>query len=154
MTVRAGTMIAFDLDGLAVPGEGGMQAKVLADTGAARVVLVVLAAGAEVPEQRAPSQLLVQGLRGHAVLQSGGTAQAVTSGTLLLIEERVAHRLRAVEDAALLLTYTPSPAQAGEDTTPFAGLPAYVARQAPATPPRPQARAARRTLPVLRPLRP
>jgi quercetin dioxygenase-like cupin family protein len=151
-TPEAAKMIAFDLDGLAVPGEDGMCMKALADTGAARVVLVVLRADHDLPEQVAPSQLVVQALRGQASLHAGTATRLLTPGTLVLLEEHVPHRLRALTDTVLLFTYTPSPPIAGEDTTLFAALPAYVRRQPPlrprSRPPRSPA-SPRRHLPVV-----
>jgi quercetin dioxygenase-like cupin family protein len=146
-------MIAFDLDGLAGSDDTGAGMRVLADTGAARLVLVSLRAGQELPEQWAPSQLVVQALRGHASLCSGPVARPLAPGTLLLVEERVPHRLRALEDATILFIYTPSPAVAGEDTTLFATLPAYVRRQGPSmvrSRTHDLGRTPRRPLPVLR----
>jgi quercetin dioxygenase-like cupin family protein len=109
ITVASANMIAFDLEGLAEFDAAGPCLKVLAETGAARIVLVGLRAGQELPEQHVPSQLLIQVLRGMLILHTGDAVRAVQTGALVLLEERVPHRVEATDDCVLLITLTPSP---------------------------------------------
>ncbi len=135
-TASSANMIAFDLDGLVEFDAEGPCIKVLAETGDARVVLIGLLAGQELPKQHVPSQLLVQTLRGKALFHAGDMVRPAEVGGLLLIEENVPHYVEAVESCVLLLTLTPSPRQGGTDTTMYAHLPAFVSRQGSRTLPR------------------
>ena len=138
-------MVVFDLEGLAEFEAAGPCLKVLAETGAARVVLVGLRKGQELPEQQAPSQLQMQVLRGTARLHTGDTVRAVEMGTLLLLEEHVPHRVEAIDDCVLLITLTPSPVYRGVETGLYGGPQAFISRQTP----RGQRRARGRALPTV-----
>ncbi len=103
--------IVFDLKQLTVFHDAHPQATVLAETGAAQVVLLALRSGQACQDVRTPSQIIAQCLRGRADLLIGDATQALRAGLVALIESDTAHSFVATTDCVLLLTLTPSPEQ-------------------------------------------
>jgi quercetin dioxygenase-like cupin family protein len=101
--------IIFDLKQLARFGEHGPQATILAETGAAQIVLLAMHAGQTVRDVETSSQMMAQCLRGRAVLHLGTGAQALRAGLVALVEANMRHSFTATTDCVLLLTLTPSP---------------------------------------------
>ncbi len=101
--------IIFDLKDLTQFGWSGPVATILADTGAAQVVLLALRAGQAVRDVRTPSQMIAQCLRGRATVQIGEASQALRAGLVALVEADTHHSFVASTDCVLLLTLTPSP---------------------------------------------
>lgn len=120
--------IIFDLKLLTRFGEQGPQATILADTGAAQVILLALHAGQAVRDVETASQLVAQCLRGRATLHIGASAQALRAGLVALIEAQTAHSFIATTDCVLLLTLTPSPEQQRPAHTLLVDLPPLVRR--------------------------
>lgn len=109
----AGTPLVPDL--LALSGElresaatarEGRTARTLLKDGRLSVVLVVLRAGARIKEHTAPGTLTVQALRGSVDLDAGDNSVRLGAGGLLTFPPRVPHQVTALEDSALLLTFT------------------------------------------------
>jgi quercetin dioxygenase-like cupin family protein len=103
--------IIFDLKDLTQFGWASPVATILADTGAAQVVLLALRAGQAVRDMQTPSQMIAQCLRGRATVQIGDASQALRAGLVALVEADTHHSFIASTDCVLLLTLTPSPEQ-------------------------------------------
>lgn len=103
--------ILFDLKLLTQFDEQQPAAKVLAETGAAQVVLLAMRAGQAVRDVQTPSQIIAQCLRGRATLHTEAATQALRAGLVALIESETLHTFIATTDCVLLLTLTPSPEQ-------------------------------------------
>ncbi len=104
--------IIFDLKMLSVFDESAPKATILAETGAAQVVLLAMRNGQSARDLETPSQIIAQCLRGRATLRSGAATQALRAGLVALVEANTCHSLIATTDCVLLLTLTPSPEQA------------------------------------------
>lgn len=120
--------IIFDLKLLTRFGEQGPQATILADTGAAQVILLALHPGQTVSDVETASQLVAQCLRGRATLRIGASAQALRAGLVALVEAHTVHSFVASTDCVLLLTLTPSPERQRPAHTLLVDLPPLVRR--------------------------
>ena len=125
-----GALIALDLRALTHFQEDGPTVRVLADTGAARVVLFAFKAGQRLKEHTTSSQILVQVVRGQITFTAGQHGAVGRAGTLLALEARVPHGITAHTNAVVLVTMTPSPAQHSLEHSVFDHLTPLVARQA------------------------
>jgi hypothetical protein len=123
-----GDLIVFDLRTLVRFQEAAPSIQVLSDIGTARVVLLALRAGQELPGQRTTDQVLAQPLRGEIVFRSAGSQVVARAGTLLQLEARVAYSIVARTNVVALLILTPGPGEPGLDRAAFAGLSPLVAR--------------------------
>ena len=123
--------IIFDLKLLTRFSAQGPQATILADTGAAQIVLLAMHAGQAMRDVQTGSQLVAQCLRGRATLHIGATTQALRAGLVALIEADMHHTFVASTDCVLLLTLTPSPEHQQPAHSILADLPPLV-RRAPA----------------------
>lgn len=85
-------------------GASGRRAETLLKTPHLRVVLVTMRVGAELAEHAAPGPITVQPLRGRFAFLVEGEVRALAPGTLLSVDRRIRHRVRALEDGAFLLT--------------------------------------------------
>lgn len=103
--------IVFDLKQLTRFDEQQPAATVLAETGAAQVVLLAMRAGQTARDVQTPSQIIAQCLRGRATLHTDAPVQALRAGLVALIESDTLHTFQATTDCVLLLTLTPSPEQ-------------------------------------------
>jgi len=114
--------VIFDLKALTQFSDSGPRATILAETGAAQIVLLALRAGQSAQDVETRSQIVAQCLRGRATLRIGDAVQALRAGLVALIEADTRHTFVASTDCVLLLTLTPSP-----DERPAHGLLAGVA---------------------------
>lgn len=106
----ATSAVVFDLKLLTRFNDQGPQAVILAETGAAQLVLLGMRAGQRLRDVQTASQNIVQCLRGRAALILGDTApQELRAGLVTLVEAGARHSLLARTDCVLLLTLTPSP---------------------------------------------
>ena len=87
----------------------GRAAKTLVKEGQLRVTLVGLRTGVLLEEHRVAGPVLVQGLGGIARVTASSSEVEVGPGTLIALDQGVAHTVQAVEDCALLLTLTLTP---------------------------------------------
>lgn len=102
-------MVLFDLKALTQFGWSSPEAVILADTGAAQIVMVSMRNGQALRDVETSSQLIVQCLRGRTTLTIDGQEQALRAGLVALVEADTRHSFVATTDAVLLLTLTPSP---------------------------------------------
>ena len=103
--------IIFDLKALTHFDDATPTITILAETGAAQVVLLAMRNGQSARDIQTPSQLIAQCLRGRATLQIGTAVQALRAGLVALVEANTRHSFIATTDCVLLLTLTPSPEQ-------------------------------------------
>lgn len=103
--------IIFDLKALTQFSDSGPRAIILAETGAAQLVLLAMHAGQMAQDVETSSQIVAQCLRGRAALRIDASAQALRAGLVTLIEANTRHTFVASTDCVLLLTLTPSPEQ-------------------------------------------
>lgn len=76
----------------------------LLKTGTVEVVRLVMAAGKELAEHKAPGEITVQCLEGKIAFTALGKTQELTAGQLLYLGAREPHSVKCVEDASFLLT--------------------------------------------------
>jgi len=68
------------------------------------VARIVLAAGREMREHKAPGEITVQCLEGHLVFHTPDQVHSMQAGDFLYLDAGVAHSLRAVSDTSALVT--------------------------------------------------
>jgi quercetin dioxygenase-like cupin family protein len=68
------------------------------------LILMALEAGDAIAEHSAEGVVVVQLLRGHAVVQSGGESFDLRDGQVVLFQPGVRHDIRAEEQSVVLLT--------------------------------------------------
>jgi quercetin dioxygenase-like cupin family protein len=88
----------------ASPAPAGHLGKTLLRAGDLRVVLIVLGAGAKIPEHSAEGSVAIQVLDGRVVVGALQSSFDLGRGQMLALERGVPHALVAVEDAAILLS--------------------------------------------------
>jgi quercetin dioxygenase-like cupin family protein len=76
----------------------------LFETAALDVVRLVLPAGKELKEHKAPGELIVQCLEGRIVFTALGRSAELTAGQLLFLAAGEPHAVRCIENASVLLT--------------------------------------------------
>ncbi|MEO5823662.1 MAG: cupin domain-containing protein [Vicinamibacteraceae bacterium] len=82
----------------------GHNARTLIKYDDLRVVLMVLAAAARVPEHKADGRISVHVLSGHIQLRASGRTFDLRAGGLLALDRAVPHDVTALEESAFLLT--------------------------------------------------
>lgn len=85
-------------------GERDRNSRTIARTERLRITLTALRAGSEIGSDSTDDTLAVQVLRGRATIDAGGGATEVREGQLGTVPEAGTWRVRADEDALLLLT--------------------------------------------------
>ena len=103
-------LLVLDLLKSAQWSEQGPHSQLLADSEAARLVLLTLRAGKEIKEHRNASQLMLQVIDGCIVLTAADQQVTLRPGMVCQLAEGLPHQLRAEQDSVFLLTLTPSPA--------------------------------------------
>lgn len=73
-------------------------------TGKVEAVRLVMAAGKEIAEHRAPGEITVQCLEGRIAFTALGKTQELTAGQLVYLGPGEPHSVRCIEDASFLLT--------------------------------------------------
>lgn len=121
----ATNFVLFDFRALTTFDERRPHVVTLSETGAARLLLVMLRAGQRLAPQPLSSETSAQALRGRLRLTVGGdvaTAPSSTpssielrAGRLAQIEAQTPWRFDAISDAVILLSLTPSPGAATLD---------------------------------------
>lgn len=71
--------------------------------------------GKEIPEHRAPGQVLLQCLTGKVAISCGGKTCELGAGQLLFLPDREPHSVAGIEDSWLLLTLILPVAKAYEE---------------------------------------
>lgn len=87
--------------GLALPRT---KTRTLFKTNAVEVVHLVMTAGKEISEHKAPGEIIVHCLEGKIAFTAGGKTQDLEAGELLYLEAKEPHSVRCVNDASFLLT--------------------------------------------------
>lgn len=77
---------------------------VLVKTAVLEVIRLVIPAGKDVPEHKAPGEITVQCLEGAVDFTADGRTQRLAAGQLLYLAAGVAHALHGVSDASVLVT--------------------------------------------------
>jgi quercetin dioxygenase-like cupin family protein len=80
------------------------QTHTLIRTSSAELIRMVLPAGKELKEHRAPGEIVVHCLEGRVEFTTMGKTEVLTPGNLLLLPPAEPHAVRAVEDSSFLLT--------------------------------------------------
>jgi len=80
------------------------QTHTLIRTLAAELVRMVLPAGKELKEHRAPGEIIVHCLEGRVEFTTMGKTEVLTPGKLLLLPAAEPHAVKALEDSSFLLT--------------------------------------------------
>lgn len=73
-------------------------------TPAVELIRMVLPAGKELKEHRAPGEITVHCLEGRVEFTTMGRSQVLTPGKLLLLPPSEPHAVKALEDSSFLLT--------------------------------------------------
>ena len=76
----------------------------LVKTADLEVIRLVVQAGKDIPEHRAPGEITVQCLEGEVDFTAGGTPRRLAAGQMLYLDAGVPHSLTGVRDASVLLT--------------------------------------------------
>jgi quercetin dioxygenase-like cupin family protein len=124
----ATNFVLFDFRALTTFDERRPHVVTLAETGAARLLLVMLRAGQTLAPRPLASEVSAQALRGRLRLTVGGVAGVagvppstaaasieLRAGRLAQIEAQTSWRFDALGDAVILLSLTPSPGDAALD---------------------------------------
>jgi len=82
----------------------GQNAKTLIKYDDFRVVLITLKAHTRIPGHHAEGRISVQTIRGHIRLRALERTFDLAAGSLLALDQDVAHDVEALEDTAFLLT--------------------------------------------------
>ena len=82
----------------------GQNAKTLVKYDDFRVVLIALRAHTRIPGHHAEGRISVQTIRGHIRLRALERTFDLRAGSLLTLDQGVAHDVEALEDSAFLLT--------------------------------------------------
>ena len=76
----------------------------LIKTATLEVIRLIVPAGKDVPEHKAPGDITVQCLEGIIDFTAGGRTQRIEMGQLLYLAVGTPHALRGIENASLLVT--------------------------------------------------
>ena len=82
----------------------GQNAKTLVKYDDFRVVLIALKAHTRIPGHQAEGRISIQAIRGHMRLRALNRTFDLRAGSVLALDQGVAHDVEALEDSALLLT--------------------------------------------------
>lgn len=86
------------------PALRSSQTTTLLKTNTLEVVRLVMQAGKEIAEHRAPGEITVQCLEGKVAFTALGKTQELSAGQMLFLGAGDPHALRCIEDASILLT--------------------------------------------------
>ena len=114
VNTNTSSLLVLDLLKSVQWNEQGPHSQVLADSEAARLILLTLRAGKEIKEHRNASQLVLQVVDGCIVLTAAAQHVTLRPGMACQLAAGLPHQLRAEQDTVLLLTLTPDPASRGE----------------------------------------
>ena len=87
--------------GSALPGT---KTHTLIKTDKFEVIRLVMAAGKEIAEHKAPGEITIQCLEGKIALTTMGKTDELAAGHLLYLNAREPHSVKCIEDASFLLT--------------------------------------------------
>jgi len=84
--------------------KAGRNARTLMKYDDFRVVLTILEGGMRISEHKTDGRISVHMLSGHARLNASGRTFDLRSGSLVALDQGIAHDIEALEESALLLT--------------------------------------------------
>lgn len=84
--------------------KAGQNSKTLVKYDMLRVVLIVLRAGAQIPEHKAAGPISIHNVRGRIRVRAHGRTFDLPAGGLLTLEQGAPHDVEGVEDSAFVLT--------------------------------------------------
>jgi quercetin dioxygenase-like cupin family protein len=76
----------------------------LAKTDAFETIRIVMIAGKELPEHRAPGTIIVQCIKGEVEFHLSGKIAALSAGKMIWLPPAEPHAVRCIEDASFLVT--------------------------------------------------
>ena len=82
----------------------GTTTSALIKTDRLEVLRLVLPAGKEIAEHRAPGEITVQCLEGAIEFEVHGATRELRAGHMLYVAAREPHALKAIEDSSVLVT--------------------------------------------------
>jgi quercetin dioxygenase-like cupin family protein len=85
-------------------GLPGAQTTTLLKTDAMEVIRLVLPAGKEIAEHKAPGEITVQCLEGKVLFTAHGEPRELAAGKFLYLSTAEPHALKAQENSSLLVT--------------------------------------------------
>jgi quercetin dioxygenase-like cupin family protein len=85
-------------------GLPGAKTTTLLKTDAIEVIRLVLPAGKEIPEHKAPGEITVQCLEGKVLFTAHGEQRELEAGKFLYLSTAEPHALKSLEDSSLLVT--------------------------------------------------
>jgi quercetin dioxygenase-like cupin family protein len=88
----------------AATASSGRAAKTLAKEGRLRVTLIALKRGTVLKQHHADGPVSIQCLRGNVAIAVGDDTSELTSGGLMVLDAKVAHGARALQDSSILIT--------------------------------------------------
>jgi quercetin dioxygenase-like cupin family protein len=88
-----------------LPGHGHRTRSVARESGVS-LIMMAMEAGYVVPEHGAAGAAIMQVVRGHTTLSSGGRSADLRRGELVFFQPGVRHDLRAEEQSVVLLIVT------------------------------------------------
>jgi len=68
------------------------------------VIRIVMSAGKEFPEHKAPGEIIVQCLEGRIAFTASGKTEELEAGRMLYLETEAPHAIRCIEAASFLVT--------------------------------------------------
>ncbi|WP_029144763.1 cupin domain-containing protein [Microbacterium luticocti] len=93
-----------NVDALVAVEPGRRTSQVALSGEGARVVVFAFDAGAELTEHTAPGPIVVQALSGCLAFSAEGRTHELRPGSLLHLDARIPHSVRALEPSKMLLT--------------------------------------------------
>ena len=90
--------------GLLGPALADAKTTVLFKTAKIELIRLVMAAGKEIDEHKAPGEITVHCLEGRIALTALGTTRELAAGQLVYLPAGEPHSVRCVDDASFLLT--------------------------------------------------
>jgi quercetin dioxygenase-like cupin family protein len=82
----------------------GHNAKTLVKYDDFRIILIAVKASARLPEHQAEGRISIQTVAGHIQVRAQGRTFDLRSGSLLALDQGLAHDVEALEESAFLLT--------------------------------------------------
>lgn len=84
--------------------KNGQNAKTLAKYSDLRIVLTALKPHMRIPGHQTEGRLSIQTVRGHIQMRALGRTFDLPVGSLIALDQGIAHEIEALEESALLLT--------------------------------------------------
>ncbi len=83
---------------------GNSKTTTLLKTADLELIRLILPVGKEIPSHKAPGEITVQCLEGHADFSIAGKSQALLPGQLIYLAANEPHAVKGIENSSLLVT--------------------------------------------------